>query len=129
MRLPRGTLADPFFDQSDLRRLDLLVRIRRGHHLVLIRRKEALEEAALVRLAFDDGRFLPLLRGEETGFGVETQARFARARIGAVAVEAGVREDGADVLVKADGLGLKSGAQSKNGQEGERAALHGWDVV
>jgi hypothetical protein len=39
------------------------------------------------------------------------------------------REDGADVLVKADGLGLKSGAQSKNGQEGEGAALHGWDVV
>ena len=104
MRLPWRALSDPLFHKRDLLRLQLLVRIRRRHEIVFVLRDEALEEVADLRLVFDDGGLLAVLGGEEACFGVEPQAGFARAWIGAVAVEAGVCEDGADVLVEANRL-------------------------
>ena len=105
MRLPWGALLDPCLDLGDLLRLELFVRLRRRHDFIFVGRNQALEEAALVRLAFDHGGRFAVLGREESGFRVQPQPCLARSRIGAVAVKAGIGEDGADVLIELNRLG------------------------
>ena len=51
---PDGALLDPFLEQRELRRRDGLVLLGRRHHVVGIRRLDALDEFALLGLAGQD---------------------------------------------------------------------------
>ncbi len=133
VRLPRGALFNPRFDLRHLRGLQCLVRLGRRHDLVFVLGDDALEERALVGLALDDGRgfflaVLVLARGEEAGLGVETQAGFARAGVGAVAMEAGVGEHRADVAVELHGVRGES-RRGEKGEQGKGRSKHGRGAV
>ena len=130
MRLPRGALVDPGPDLGDLLRFQFFVRLRRRHDLVFVLRSNALVEGALVGLALDDGRrlflaVLVLAGGEEAGFGVEAQARLAGAGVGAVAVEAVVREHRTDIAVELHGFFGRVGGGQEEGQERQEGLTHG----
>jgi len=126
-------LFNPRFDLRHLRGLQRLVRLGRRHDLVFVLGDDALEERALVGLALDDGRgfflaVLVLARGEEAGLGVETQAGFARAGVGAVAMEAGVGEHRADVAVELHGVRGES-RRGEKGEQGKGRSKHGRGAV
>ena len=130
VRLPRRALLDPATHERDLGGLKLLVGFGRRHDLILVGGEHALEEGALVGLALDDGRrlFLALFvdaGGEETGFGVETQAGLAGAGVRAVAMEAVVRQEGADVAIELHLFVGREGGGDEEGQERQEGLTHG----
>ena len=134
VRLPRRALFDPATHERDLVGQQFLVGFGRRHDLILVLGKHALVEGALVRLALDDGRrlFMPFLvdaRREEAGFGVETKSGLAGAGIRAVAMEAVIREQWADIavelhVVRREGRGQDEGQESQEGLTHERGVLN-----
>src|SRR5262249_60197099 len=92
----------------------------RRHDLVRVLADEAQVERALVRLLLDDGG-AAFARAEEAFLAVEAELGLAAARIGAVALEAGVGQDGTDVPVEAQGvLGGGGAAPSRGGEQQDR---------
>jgi hypothetical protein len=100
MRLPRGTLSDPLFDESDLAGFELIVGLGRRHDLIGVFADEALVERAFIGLAAHHGR--TALGVKETGFGIEAETSFAGAWVRAVAMETGLCQDGADIAVEGE---------------------------
>ena len=99
MLLVLRPFLDPAAQDVDLSCGDLLVRLRRRHEFVFIMREDALEHAAGLGLAGFDrkGSF----DGGEGTFGrVEPEIALAFFRVEAVAGEAVVAEDGADVAIE-----------------------------
>ena len=109
MRLPLGSLEDPPLHDLLLGRGKVFVGLGRRHHLVDIGGDQALPEGALAEVTGHDGRSALGGGGKETLPGVEAQAGLAGAGIRAMAVEAGVGEDGPDVVVEAHRFGGASG--------------------
>ena len=124
MALVRRSLADPFFQKMDLLGSQRLVRLRRRHHFVGIRRANPSNQFALFGLSRNDGS--ALVGGSEQPFaGIEPQVGLAFVAIGPVTEETVVRKDGADIAVKRDrslgSLGVDlGGARAK--QKHERQA-------
>jgi hypothetical protein len=109
----------PFGDPSLQRGLVLvrhdLLRVRWRHDLVLIGRKDALDDLAGVRLAGNDGdlaRFAFAVGGFTQ---IEAQLAFARVIIHAVAGEALLREHRPHVAIEIDGVGGGNEQQEKGG--------------
>ena len=103
MLLIRRTLLDPELQRVLLLLRELLVRLRRRHEVVLFRRDDALPDLALRQIArFDWKR--AVLRRVGSFRRVEPQLGLALLRIEAVAREAVLREDRADVAVEAKRL-------------------------
>jgi hypothetical protein len=100
MGLPGGAFGDPGFEESDFAGFELSMGLGWRHDFFGVFVNEALIKGAFIGFAFDHGGAAG--RVEEAGFRVESEAGFAGAGVGAVAVEAGVRQDGADVFVEGD---------------------------
>ena len=109
MRLPLSALEDPPLHDLLLCRSEIFVGLGRWHDLVGIGGDQALPEGALAEVTGHHGRSALGGGGEETLPGVEAQAGLAGAGIRAMAVEAGVGEDGPDVVVEAYRFGGASG--------------------
>src|SRR5690242_14579773 len=95
MRLPLRPLLDPALHEVDLPRRELDRVLGGRHPFARFGTADAAEEFALVGPAGGDDAFGP-------GFEVEAEAALALGLVGAVAGEAGVREDGAHVAVELD---------------------------
>src|SRR6185295_6566796 len=100
---PLRPLLDPALDERDLARRELLARLARRHDVVDFLRRDALPELALRQVARNEGR-LARLRGS-VGAVAEIQAQVALADAGAVALDAVLGEDRADVPVELDAVG------------------------
>ena len=103
MRFVLGTLLDPFFQQCDLFRFEILVGLGRRHAQFRVRLMDQLDHQRSRRISRHDGRFsvLPFREGKLRG--VEPQRfffRFARAGVGAVTMVTGLGENRLDVLVE-----------------------------
>ena len=121
------SLLDPFPQQRRVAfRQAWLLRFGRRHHFVGIVGEDALDQFAGVRLARRDGGVAAQI-GQRTLAGVEAQLGLAILVVRAVADEAVVGKDGADVIIEANarGQGVRS-AESQRGQqnESEMAAKH-----
>ena len=108
MRLVLGAFGDPLLERFFLGGGELLVGFRRRHHRVGIGRVGARDERALGRLAGDDG----IVLDGDFAF-VEAEVGLAGGAVGAVAGEAVLREDRADVAVV---LELVGGGERRSGQ-------------
>ena len=100
MLLVRRTLLDPAFDRLLLRGGQLLVRLRRRHHLVLVVTENAQPHLALRQVAGLDRNhpvFARLIRALRR---VEAQLRFAMFGVDPVAGEAVVRKDRPNIAVE-----------------------------
>lgn len=118
MPLILRALGDPAAHQRDLLRRDVPIRFRRRHHVVAVVGLEAGDHLALIRLAGDDRR-VPTEVARRFLRLIEAQFGLAVLRVLAVAVKAGLREDGADVAVELD---LVRPGASQPEQHEERAA-------
>ena len=116
--LPFGPLLDPAAERLDLGLRERPARPLGGHPLGVIVRDDPLDQGALARLAGDDHRPVLPLR-ERPLLLVEPEARLALALVGAVALEAGLGEDRADVAVEVDWTGLARGEGRTSRQERE----------
>src|SRR4051812_40648060 len=103
MTLPFRALLDPFADGGDLGVGEGGASLWRRHAGRFIRGADAGEEAAVGRVAGADDVVRGAL-GEEPFVGIEPEVGDAALVVGAVACEAVVRENGADVAVEIDGL-------------------------
>src|SRR5688572_23733793 len=108
MRLVLRALRDPAFEQILLRGRKLLVAVRGGHAILRVGSENAGDEFAFIGLTRNDHT---LLDGNRSI--VEPQFRFAMAFVGAMAAEAVVREDGADVAVELNFLPLSLGQNTE----------------
>jgi len=118
VRLPVGPLEDPALHDLLLGRGEVFMGLGRGHDLVGVGADESLPEGALAEVTGHDGR--PALGGggEEPLLRVEPEAGLAGARIRAMAVEAGVGQDGPEVAVETHRLGrVGGGAKEASGKE------------
>jgi hypothetical protein len=95
---PLGAFVDPLLDGGDLRGCERAACGRRGHAALGIGVRDAEIDAAGFGFA---GREC----GERSLFGIQADAGHALAFVGAVASEAVVGEDGADLAVEVDGPG------------------------
>lgn len=100
---PLASLGDPAFQHVDLGRGKGTAQLGWRHLLLGIFAEEAEDQFARIGMAFgNDAITVPIAFG--VGFIIETQIAFAAfLGIGAVALEAGVREDRQDVPRKDDG--------------------------
>ena len=115
VRPPGRAGGDPVSQQVDLDGLELAGALPRGHDLVLLLARDAVEELAFLRVAGrDDGDVVA--RAEEPLALIEPELGLAARRIGAMAVEARVREDWEDLPIEVDRLG---GARGERGAEGK----------
>ena len=94
-----------------------------GRHLLGTGGLDALDDKGLQRVAGRDGR---TGAAGLDGFvsDVEAEVRHAGAMVGAVAAEAGIGEDGADVAVKA-----YFGVEREDGEEEESEQTHGTTII
>ena len=100
MGLVRGALVDPALDELHLRRRETVVR---RHELEIILGADSQVELARGRVSGGDGAVAAtILEGALPG--IEPQVGIALVRVGAVAGEALVGEEGEDVAVEVDGL-------------------------
>ena len=112
-----GALGDPAAEEFLLGRRQRLVRFLLRHDVFGVVREDAFDDLALFRLARDDGD-LAALAGLERFFAeIQAQAAFARLRVEAVAMEAGVRHDRTDVAVEADGVRRRISSEEADGEE------------
>lgn len=100
MGLPGGAFSNPGFEKGDFAGFELSMGLGWRHDFLGVFVEKTLIEGAFVGFAFDHGGAAGGV--EEAGFGVESETGFAGAGVGTVAMEAGVRQDGADVLVEGD---------------------------
>ena len=118
MRLPLGSLENPPLHDLLLGGSQILVGLGRGHDLVGIGGDQTLPEGALAEVPGLHGRSALGSGGEEALLRIEPQAGLAGAGIRAVAVEAGVGQDGPDVAIEAHRFGgASSGVERAPGQE------------
>jgi len=113
MAAPRRPRGDPAAKQFLFLGLELAGGPRRRHHLVLVRADDPVEEFALLRLTRHHDRYA-LADPVQSVPLVEAQLGLARRGVGPVAMETGVREDGADLPVEVDRLrgdGGRGGAE------------------
>jgi hypothetical protein len=99
------------------------VLLRRRHDLIGVRAHDALDEGALLRITrhHGDDAVVVLLRG---GLVVETEVCLAFFIVGAVAEEAVLAQDRADLLGKVDGLREGGAGEAK----GDERANHSGDT-
>ena len=95
-------LLDPFSDNLSLLRGEGITMLGGRHDHFRVLADDAHEGLAGLRVSRDDGLDAILVLGSSALKGVEAQIGTAFLSIRAVAEEAGVGEQGADVLVKAD---------------------------
>jgi hypothetical protein len=107
-------LLNPALDQLPFLRLERrLVRVRRRHHLVLVRADDALPEFGLFEVARHQGTdALTLGRGSLES--IQAELAFAVRLVRAVTGEAVVREDRPDVFV----IGHRFGPDGGDRKEG-----------
>ena len=115
--------GDPALEELLLLRRQLLMRIRRRHHLIWIGEEESLHEFAGVGLARYEGFLFQRFLAD-----IQAELGLAMARIVAVAIEAVVGKDRTDVAIEFDrvGGGRRRGDQTQGG-EGDTGA-HGDEV-
>jgi len=99
-----GAFLDPAFDERDLFLGKHLVELRRWHMVVGVGRQQALHHRAPLGLAGHDGGVAGLAAPSRGFEGIQAQFALVLALVGAVAGEAGVGEDRADVAVELDAL-------------------------
>ena len=116
-------LGDPAAEDIDLRGRDLLVRIRRWHHFLGVFREEALDQFAAIGVARLD-RLDAILEGRGAFGGVEAELALALLGVEAVAGEAVIGKDRADVPVE---IQFRVGGHEAGGdeQEAEGSGAHG----
>src|SRR5260370_1148811 len=121
MRLVFRAFGNPAAKRVSLSGTEREIRLRRGHHLILIGGKDAPAKQALLRLAGDDGmamRFFAL--GVGVLGAVEAQAGLAAGRVRPVAFEATVGKNGADVAVELEFFSRR-GAQASQSEKDKAA--------
>ena len=116
-----GALFDPLIDESDLLGRKTLAALRRRHLLILIRRVNAQVDFAIVELPGHDA-FHSLLFGEGAFAGIQSAAGLARLRIEAVALEAILGEDRADLGIEIDARRTALGGERPAGEHTARQA-------
>ena len=114
VRLILSPLSDPALEQILLRTRELLVRVRRRHQVVGVFGEDALHQLALVGLAGNEG----LLRDGVLAH-IEAELGLALLLVGAVAEEAVVGKDRADVAVVIHLLRAGGGRGDGSGQQGD----------
>src|SRR5262249_23154924 len=117
--LPLRPLLDPALEQRDLLRLEARADRTRRHALRLVLVKDAAQQLTLAGVARNDGVITPQIR-ESAGLGVEAGVGLAFALVGAVALEAGIRRDRADVAVELDRAGGPPAGARGGDRQGER---------
>ena len=112
-----GAFGDPAPEEFLLGRRQRFVRFFLRHDIFGVVREDAFDDLALLGLAGDDGD-LPALAGLQRFFtDIQAQAAFARLRIEAVAMKAGVRHDRSDVAVEADDIAGRVGTEEADSEE------------
>jgi hypothetical protein len=99
-------LLDPPPEELHLPRGELQAGLFRRHHVFVVVGGQSAVRFALVGLARDDGEDA-LAVGRRALVRVEPELCLTGGRVGAVALEAGVGEDGADVAVEVDAVGQR----------------------
>ena len=112
-----GALGDPATEEFLLGRRQRLVRFLLRHDVFGVVREDTFDDLALFRLARDDGDLAALAGLERLFAEIQAQAAFARLRVEAVAMEAGVRHDRTDVAVEADGVRRRISPEEADGEE------------
>ncbi len=109
MLLPLRALRNPLPDQFDFAIAQLIVpRIGGRHPHRRIDRSDPLDNLARRRIASHESRL-------RASFGIETQRRFAIARVRTMAGKAFVRKDGPDIAVEFNrGIGREGHASEEN---------------
>ena len=114
---PGRALPDPFLEQCELGGRDGLVLLGRRHYVVGVRRFDALDEFALLRLARQDDE-VSLAVALGVLFVVEPQFSFAAFLIRSVAGDAVLGKDRADLTAEVDRFGRADGAEDDAEEEG-----------
>ena len=122
-----GTFGDPAFEGFLLRRAQGFVRVLGRHLLVFVVGEDAGDECAFVRLAKNDGEVAGLGGLQGILADMEAEAGFAVSFVGAVTVEAFVREDRADVAIELDLRVRGAGVIEQGERGGEETASHRGD--
>ena len=121
---PGRALPDPFLEQRELRGRDGLVLLGRRHHVVGVRRFDALDQFALLRLARQDDE-VSLAVALGVLFVVEPQFSFAAFLIRSVAGDAVLGKDRTDLTAEVDRFGRADGAEQDAKEKGGRAGHRG----
>jgi len=108
MLLPGCTLFDPLLDEGNLLLGKFSFGFGRRHSLVRIVAGNSSIQFALFRVAGLD-RTITSQVGQCTVLGIQSQIRLARLRVRAVALEASIREDRANVTAEVDFGGMRRG--------------------
>lgn len=123
--LPFGAVFDPGAQDFFFPGGELSSGFRRWHDVVGIITEDAEDDFAGVRVSGDDGGDA-VAGGFGLGFKVEAESGFAGGGVGAVAVKAGVREDGEDVAVKGDLGSAERGGEDEKEEIGKKTEHRGW---
>jgi len=111
MLSPLRPLGDPATQHFFLRIGEgFAVRVGRRHQFVLVGRDDTLPDLARLKIGRDDGTN-PVAFGLGGGFLVETEIGFAMTRVGTVAVEAPIREDGENLAAEVHRRTLRRSGQ------------------
>ena len=113
-----GTLRDPAAEEFLLGGREGLVRLLVRHHVIFVLGEETFDDFALIGLAWDDRDGAALAGLQCVVAEIQTQAAFARLRVEAVAMEAGVRHDRTDVAIEADRIGGFGGTEETRDKQG-----------
>jgi len=119
-----GSGADPLAEGILLLRGERLFGRGRGHDLVRVVREDAGDQFTLVGVARDDGAGSAFGGSEGGGALVEAEAALAACFVRAVAFEAVVRKDGADVAGEVRARLGGGGGEGEAEESGERQ-VHG----
>ena len=99
MRVPSGSFVDPPPQQFNLMLSEFPVRCWRRHAQMFFLRADSLKKSTLGGFARNDDLIATSI-GKRTVFGIESQSHLLCLLIRSVAGEAGVRKNGANILVK-----------------------------
>ena len=121
-----GAAGDPLFEEVALGGGEGFFEFRWGHHVVGVLGAEAADDFASFGVAGVDGGLAGFAAAEGGVAVVEAELALAALVVGAVAFEAAVREEGADVSAKAQlgGGAEEGGASGEAGEEGEQREFH-----
>ena len=133
VRLPLGALLDPAREDAALHVGQAQMRLGRRHHHLRVAAVDASHQLAAIRVA---GHHRPASRfepGQRRLADVQPQPRLTRLVVGTVALEAAIRQQGADVEVEVHHvghaghgtLGRAGTAGDRNGQRGGKQEAQG----